>query len=69
MDRCHDVEQVERLLWPPPCMMCWLMPLIVQILVLENVRFYKEETENDPDFVEKVRLCSQQCHAKPAIVH
>ena len=25
-----------------------------QVLVLENVRFYKEETKNDPGFAEKV---------------
>ena len=26
-----------------------------QVLVLENVRFYKEETKNDPEFSKKVR--------------
>lgn len=26
----------------------------MQVLVLENVRFYKEETKNDPGFAEKV---------------
>ena len=26
----------------------------LQVLVLENVRFYKEETKNDPGFAEKV---------------
>ena len=25
-----------------------------QVLVLENVRFYKEETENDPGYAEKL---------------
>lgn len=29
--------------------------LCTQVLVLENVRFYKEETKNDPGFAEKVR--------------
>ena len=27
----------------------------LQVLVLENVRFYKEETKNDPGFAEKVQ--------------
>jgi len=26
----------------------------MQVLVLENVRFYKEETKNDPEFAKKV---------------
>ena len=29
---------------------------VPQVLVLENVRFYKEETKNDPGFAEKVML-------------
>jgi hypothetical protein len=31
---------------------CGLLRL--QVLVLENVRFYKEETKNDPEFAKKV---------------
>ena len=57
------------LVWRPSWVLCWLKPLMVQILVLENVRFYKEETKNDPGFAKKVKLCSQQCHVKPANVH
>lgn len=30
------------------------MGCLMQVLVLENVRFYKEETKNDPGFAEKV---------------
>lgn len=30
----------------------------LQILVLENVRFYKEETKNDPGYAEKVLTLS-----------
>ena len=30
------------------------MPLPLQVLILENVRFYKEETKNDPEFAKKV---------------
>ena len=30
----------------------------LQVLVLENVRFYKEETKNDPGFAEKVHHCA-----------
>ena len=26
----------------------------LQVLILENVRFYKEETKNDPEFAKKV---------------
>ena len=28
--------------------------LLMQLLVLDNVRFYKEETKNDPEFAKKV---------------
>lgn len=31
----------------------------MQVLVLENVRFYKEETKNDAEFAKKVRLVQQ----------
>ncbi len=30
------------------------MPMPLQVLILENVRFYKEETKNDPEFAKKV---------------
>ena len=30
----------------------------MQVLILENVRFYKEETKNDPGFAEKVQICA-----------
>ena len=33
---------------------CSHMPLPLQVLILENVRFYKEETKNDPEFAKKV---------------
>ncbi len=29
---------------------------VLQLLLLENVRFYKEEEKNDPEFAKKVRL-------------
>lgn len=29
---------------------------MMQVLVLENVRFYKEETKNDAEFAKKVRV-------------
>jgi hypothetical protein len=32
-----------------------LLPGLLQLLLLENVRFYKEETKNDAEFAKKVR--------------
>lgn len=30
-----------------------------QLILLENVRFYKEEEKNDAEFSKKVRFCTQ----------
>lgn len=32
-------------------------PVFLQLLLLENVRFYKEEEKNDAEFAKKVRCC------------
>ena len=41
-------------LWVPDKSAGIRQALLLQILVLENVRFYKEETKNDPGFAQKV---------------
>lgn len=38
----------------PPCTDQYLHATFVQVLVLENVRFYKEETKNDVEFAKKL---------------
>ena len=37
------------------------MCIALQVLILENVRFYKEETKNDPGFAEKVQHLHCKC--------
>ena len=34
----------------------------LQVLVLENVRFYKEETKNDAEFAKKVSIVVQDAN-------
>lgn len=44
-----------------------LVPLPIsypQVLLLENVRFYKEEEKNDPEFAKKLAAPGAQCHAR-----
>ena len=36
------------------CCQALTLLLVLQVLVLENVRFYKEETKNDAEFAKKV---------------
>ncbi len=43
---------------------CFFPP---QILVLENVRFYKEETKNDPGFAQKVSYFFVWLAASPLV--
>lgn len=43
----------------PPCCVC------LQLLLLENVRFYKEEEKNDAEFAKKVRQPAPTRH--PAV--
>lgn len=40
--------------WRPTAAVC-VPPVTPQLLLLENVRFYKEEEKNVPEFAQKVR--------------
>ena len=53
---CCALGGCDSIPWHPPAL-SWARPaqsLCAQILILENVRFHKEETKNDPEFSKQV---------------
>ena len=39
----------------------------LQVLVLENVRFHKEETKNDPEFAKQVAAHAHEACSRPQL--
>jgi hypothetical protein len=72
--RHHDAVVIKTTCYYVGVLTCWcclrthnLPSCCAQLLLLENVRFYKEEEKNDAEFAKKVRATSwsEPAHRQP----